>query len=86
MSTGSGAGRRAFGFGGEGNRATRTAHQRFEALTEQADDAGVAWRDLVQDGYRAPGDLHTGGLTVRVDWAWRADELERRLRLRPPDP
>jgi hypothetical protein len=72
---------RALGFGGGGTRADRTAKERFEELTFDAAAAGVAWRDLVGEAYRAPGDRSAGGLTVHVDWAWRADELERRLRM-----
>ena len=75
-----GEGLRVFGFGTEGGRSTRAARRRFDALVEEAEDEGVAWRDLLQDGYRAPGDLYAGGVSVRVDWKWRADELARRLR------
>lgn len=73
---------RALGFGSEGTRAGRAAKERFEQLTFDASAAGVAWRDLVGEAYRAPGDRTAGGLTVHVDWAWRANELQRRLRMK----
>ncbi len=53
--------------------------ERFDALCAAADRAGVQWRDLVQEAYRAPGDLGFAGGQVRFDWDWRCTELERRL-------
>lgn len=52
---------------------------RFMDLAEKADDADVQWRDLLQEGYRAPGDLVAGGIAVHFDWKWRTEELQRRL-------
>ena len=51
----------------------------FDRLAVQADEAGVQWRDLVQDGYRVAGDLFAGGILIRYDWRWRIDELQRRI-------
>lgn len=69
--------RRIFGF--EVGLHHRPLDDRFEALPHRADAAGVQWRDLVQDGYRVPGDLQAGGLLMRYNWEWRIAELERRL-------
>ena len=52
---------------------------RFQALAEEADERGIAWRDLTADGYRVRGDLYAGGMRIRYDWEWRIRELERRL-------
>ncbi|MDH3539482.1 MAG: hypothetical protein OEP52_05775 [Acidimicrobiia bacterium] len=52
---------------------------RFDELSKSTDGAGVQWRDLVQEGYRVPGDLFVGGLRMRYDWNWRVRELPRRL-------
>ena len=60
--------------------------ERFDELTVLADALDVPWRDLIQDGYRVRGDLTAGGIPVRYDWRWRADELERRLSQREPRP
>ena len=60
--------------------------KRFDELTVMADALNVPWRDLIQDGYRVRGDLVAGGILVRYDWGWRADELERRLRQLVPPP
>jgi len=57
----------------------RPLDDRFAALARRADVAGVQWRDLVQDGYRVPGDLQAGGVLMRYNWEWRIAELERRL-------
>jgi len=65
------------GWGAAGK--TNKDRERFELLTIEATEAGVRWQDLTQDGYRAPGDLRAGGIQVRYDWKWRADELQRRL-------
>ena len=72
-----GSPRRIFGFE-IGNR-SRRLDDKFAELTRRADVAGVQWRDLVQDGYRVPGDLYAGGVLIRYDWNWRIAELERRL-------
>ena len=69
--------RRLFGF--EVGRRDRELDDRFAVLTRRADVAGVQWRDLVQDGYRVPGDLQVGGVLMRYNWEWRIAELERRL-------
>ena len=69
--------RRLFGF--EFGKRERPLDDRFAELTRQADEAGVQWRDLIQDGYRVPGDLYAGGALIRYDWNWRIAELERRL-------
>lgn len=66
------------GWGGV-KRRSNPDHERFDELTIEATALGVRWQDLTQDGYQAPGDLRMGGLRVRYDWAWRADELQRRL-------
>ena len=55
--------------------------EQFDLLAAEAAEAGVQWQDLTQDGYQAPGDLRAGGIQVRYDWKWRADELQRRLDL-----
>lgn len=52
---------------------------RFEELAASADHAGVQWHDLLEEGYRAPGDLSFAGGRVRFDWEWRIGELQRRL-------
>lgn len=54
---------------------------RFMELADKADEASVQWRDLVEEGYRAPGDLVAGGIPVHFDWKWRTEELQRRLDL-----
>jgi hypothetical protein len=68
---------RLFGFDldrGRGHLASQ-----FEALSAEADRAGVRWSDLVQDGYRVRGDLYAGGVLIKYDWRWRINELQRRL-------
>ena len=61
------------------DRAPGRLASKFDELAAEADEAGVRWRDLVQDGYRVSGDLYAGGILVRYDWKWRIDELQRRL-------
>lgn len=63
-----------FGWSGDG-----PLDDRFEHLAALADETGVQWRDLVQDGYRVPGDLSVGGMPVRYNWEWRIAELRRRM-------
>lgn len=70
--------KRAFG-GWAATSGPNKDRDRFELLSAKATEAGVRWQDLTQDGYRAPGDLRAGGIQVRHDWKWRADELQRRL-------
>jgi hypothetical protein len=72
--------KRAFG-GWAAFSAPNKHRDRFESLSAKATEAGVRWQDLTQDGYSAPGDLRAGGIQVHYDWRWRADELQRRLRL-----
>ena len=74
---------RAFG-GWAAMEGSNPEHDRFDELAVLADALDVPWRDLIQDGYRVLGDLVAGGILVRYDWGWRADELERRLRQAPP--
>jgi hypothetical protein len=64
-----------------GSTASGPGRDRFMELAEQADEAGVQWRDLIEEGYRAPGDLVAGGIPVHFDWKWRIEELQRRLDL-----
>ena len=71
----SGKGFRVFGIEFGGFRGD--LDDRFQELTEKADRAGVQWRDLVQEGYRVPGDLFVGSLRMRYDWDWRIRELRR---------
>lgn len=66
-------------FGFDLDRGPSRLAQQFDELSEQADEAGVRWRDLVEDGYRVAGDLYAGGMLVRYDWKWRINELQRRL-------
>lgn len=68
---------RLFGFEIDRGRDRHAAE--FDALTRRADEAGVRWRDLVQDGYRIGTDLYAGGMLIRYDWRWRIDELRRRI-------
>ena len=63
------------------SRTSRLAAE-FDELSAEADQVGVRWRDLVQDGYRVSGDLYAGGVLIKYDWKWRIDELRRRLRER----
>lgn len=82
--------RRPFRIGGfelkwfGGSTASGPERDRFMELAEQADEIDVQWRDLVEEGYRAPGDLVAGGIPVHFDWKWRIAELQRRLDLEAP--
>jgi hypothetical protein len=69
----------AFDGWGATKRKPSKDRERFETLTIEANERGVRWQDLTLDGYQAPGDLRMGGLHVRYDWGWRADELQRRI-------
>jgi hypothetical protein len=69
---------RAFGAWAARSGASGEA-DRFHELAARADQVGVRWRDLLGDGYSAPADLVAGGIRVRFDWTWRANELQRRL-------
>jgi len=67
-------------FGLEFGRAQeRPLNEGFERLADLADQPGVQWRDLVEDGYCVPGDLFMGCGLVRYNWKWRIAELQRRL-------
>ena len=66
---------RLFGF----ELSPRDGPELWDELTKRADEAGIRWADLVQDGYRVAGDLYAGGVLIRYDWTWRIEELRRRL-------
>ena len=61
--------------------ASGPGRDRFMELAADADEIDVQWRDLIEEGYRAPGDLVAGGIPVHFDWKWRIEELQRRLDL-----
>jgi hypothetical protein len=73
--------KQAFDDWGGAKRKPSKDRARFDELTMAASELGVRWQDLTQDGYQAPGDLRMGGVLVRYDWKWRANELQRRLDL-----
>ncbi|MBK9178638.1 MAG: hypothetical protein IPM45_03500 [Acidimicrobiales bacterium] len=80
MGRGDGDERWSRAFGGAAARSgPGRARDEFEALADEAERRGVAWRDLLGRAYRAPGDRSLGGLAVRFDWRWRAAELRRGL-------
>ncbi len=70
--------------GGSARSGSSRARHEFDALADEADRRGVAWRDLIGSAYRAPGDRTLGGVSVAFDWRWRAAELRRRLDGREP--